>query len=63
MLEYAKTIMQKVSFNKALMQKELKKALMWLNEQERADLAQWIRANFGNVFEDLFRKEKEEVIF
>jgi hypothetical protein len=63
MLEYTKTIMQKVSFNKFLLQKELGKALKWLNQQEREELAKWTRNNFGPLYEDLLKEEKEEVIF
>jgi hypothetical protein len=58
MLEYTKTIMQKVSFNESLLEKELGKALKWLNQQEREELAKWTRSNFGSVFEDLLKEEK-----
>jgi hypothetical protein len=63
MLEYTKTIMHKVSFSRSLLQKELGKALKWLNQQEREELAKWTRSNFGTVYEDLLKEEKEEVIF
>jgi hypothetical protein len=63
MLEYSKTIMQKVSFNRSLLQKELGKALKWLNQQEREELAKWTRSNYGLVYEDLLKEEKEEVIY
>lgn len=59
MLEYAKTIIQKVSFNKPLMVKELKKAMSWLNEQEKAELTEWASVNFGRIpIESLNEKEE-----
>jgi hypothetical protein len=63
MLEYTKTIMQKVSFNRLLLQKELGKAMKWLNQQEREELAKWTRLNFGPSYEDLLKEDKEELIF
>jgi len=59
MLEYAKTIIQKVSFNKTLMVKELKKALRWLNEKEKAELSEWASVNFGSLPYEILN-EKEE---
>lgn len=62
MLEYAKTIVQKVSFNKHLLRKELGKAMNWLNPREREELAEWTAKQFGTAYADLFKEEKEEVI-
>lgn len=43
MLEYVKTILKKVSFNKPLLRKEYKKSLAWLSKQEAVVLRCWVR--------------------
>ena len=45
MLEYCKTILQKISFSKSLFKKEYKKTFNYLNEGERVELKKWLRAN------------------
>jgi len=47
MLEYCKTILQKISFSKTLFKKEYKKTFNYLNEGERVELKKWLRANIS----------------
>lgn len=47
MLEYSKAILEKVSFDPELFQKELKKALSVLNPEEVRELILWCRAHFS----------------
>jgi hypothetical protein len=47
MLEYTKTILEKVSFDKSLFEKELKKAIKYLLEPELRELEQWCFERFG----------------
>ena len=47
MLEYSKIILEKVSFDRRLFEKELKKALSQLMGTDRAELQQWVAARFG----------------
>ena len=47
MLEYSKAILEKVSFDPELFQKELQKALNMLNAEEVSDLILWVRAHFS----------------
>ncbi len=47
MLEYSKSILEKVSFDPDLFQKELKKALKLLNPEEVRELILWCRAHFS----------------
>ena len=47
MLEYSKSILEKVSFDPELFQKELKKALKMLNPDEMRELILWCRAHFS----------------
>jgi hypothetical protein len=56
MFEYAKTILGKVSFSKSLFEKELKKSLTWLSEEEIFQLKIWVNKTFGNVYSDVIVK-------
>ena len=49
MLEYVKTILQKVSFNRQLFEKELRKALASLVPNEVSKLKEWCYKKFGEV--------------
>lgn len=50
MLEYIKTILQKVSFDKALFEKELAKAIKMLIPDEVKQLKGWCYAQFGKMY-------------
>lgn len=47
MLEYCKTVLAKVSFDKSLFEKELKKALQSLIPEEIKQLREWCYSNFS----------------
>lgn len=50
MLEYIKTILSKVSFDKMLFEKELKKAFKVLALDEIQQLKRWCYDKFSNVY-------------
>lgn len=50
MLEYIKTVLEKVSFDKALFEKELKKAINMLVPDEVKQLKAWCYAQFGKIY-------------
>ena len=50
MLEYVKTILKKVSFDRKLFEKELVKALKVLVPKELKELKVWCYDNFGNIY-------------
>lgn len=50
MLEYIKTILQKVSFDKSLFEKELKKAIAMLVPEEIKQLKSWCYEQFGRMY-------------
>ncbi|MFD1142331.1 hypothetical protein ACFQ4C_14490 [Larkinella insperata] len=50
MLEYIKTILQKVSFDKQLFEKELKKAIGLLVPGEVKQLKSWCYEKFSNLY-------------
>ena len=47
MLEYVKTILQKVSFDMFLFRKELQKSIDWLTDNERGELKVWLNVSFS----------------
>jgi hypothetical protein len=55
MLEYTKTILQKVSFSPVLFKKELKKSFKWLSKKEIHALKAWCVRTFGDIYLDIIR--------
>lgn len=53
MLELSKQILQKVSFDRILFKKELKKAYQWVKPSERLDLKVWCLITFGIAYKEL----------
>ena len=53
MFEYTKQILTKVSFDRVLFRKELKKAMKWLKREERRMLLVWCLATFGHMYSDV----------
>ena len=51
-LEYAKLILQKVSFDARLFSKELKKSLSWVSHEEVPALREWVIANYKHLTGD-----------
>ena len=46
MLEYSYKILSKVSFDKDLFRKELKKCLCYLAQKDAQKLQEWVNANY-----------------
>ena len=53
MLEYTKSILEKISFSEELFVKEFRKSLKWLKHSEIKELKGWIRANFKKELSSL----------
>lgn len=53
MLEYTKTVLQKVSFNRELFSKELGKAFKWLHKEELILLQAWCVVTFSDTYQDV----------
>lgn len=53
MLELSKKILQKVSFDRKLFKKELRKSLNWVKPNERVLLKTWCLATFGATYQDV----------
>jgi len=56
MLDYTKMILEKVSFNRELFHKELKKSFRWLKKEEIIVLQSWCVLTFGHVYGDVIRE-------
>ena len=56
MLDYAKMILLKVSFNKALFEKELRKALKMLMPTELPDFRSWCYQEFARVYRKVLKR-------
>jgi hypothetical protein len=67
MLNYSKTILLKVGFDRNLFEKELSKALRTLPHEEAMALYEWCLEHFGNnyfhVIEKAFQKNRAFVKF
>ncbi len=56
MLDYVKSILSKVSFDKRLFEKELVKAIALLVEKELYTLKDWCYRHFGSKYNDVLNK-------
>ena len=56
MLQYFKTILNKVSFSAELFEKELRKAIKTLVGRELDDLKNWCYAKFGKVYQTILSR-------
>ena len=55
MLELCKEILTKVSFDKTLFQKELFKAIRWINSEELGVFKEWCLGMFGKKYPDVLQ--------
>lgn len=53
MLEFCKQVLHKVSFDRSLFEKELRKALKWLSKDERIAFKNWCLVTFGVVYAEV----------
>nr|WP_028981052.1 hypothetical protein [Sporocytophaga myxococcoides] len=58
MLEYSIHILEKVSFDKSLFEKELNKSINLLSPQETLQLEKWVEFNYGEKFPDIIKNFK-----
>lgn len=65
MLDFSKTILEKVSFDSYLFNKELKKLILWLGEEkeEIKSLYQWCADRYGNQYAEIIKSEFEKPLF
>ena len=56
MLDYVKVILEKVSFESSLFEKELKKSLKLLSFREVRELRKWCYDKFGSIYRGILNK-------
>lgn len=56
MLEYTKTILNKVSFSRELFYKELKKSIRFLKKEEVILLQMWCLVSYNDQYSDIIRE-------
>lgn len=59
MLEFSKKVLHKVSFDRSLFEKELRKALKWIKKEEQLIFKTWCLATFGGMYSDVIMKTFE----
>ena len=60
MLELSKKVLEKVSFDRSLFQKELIKAVKWIQKEETSSLKVWCLASFA-MYNDIIVEVFEAV--
>ncbi len=53
MFDYAKIILPKVSFDKSLFGKELKKCVGWVEKEHLLEFYSWCYSKFGDIYPDV----------
>jgi hypothetical protein len=56
MLEFCKSVLSKVSFDRQLFAKELRKSVRWLKNEELKALRDWCLGRYGNRYGDLIQE-------
>lgn len=60
MLEYAKTILKKVSFDRGIFKREYKKFIAMLSDKESEKLIEWQQSNFRDITNENNLKNKDK---
>ena len=56
MLKYCKIILEKVSFDRELFERELIKAIGYIHPSEVKELLQWSKITFGKYFSEVISR-------
>lgn len=62
MLEFCKSVLQKVSFDHLLFQKELNKSIQWINQSDAENLRRWCLKTYGNKYSDIINTAFETLL-
>jgi hypothetical protein len=53
MLELSKKVLSKVSFDRLLFRKELRKAISWVSKEDLVHLQMWCVITYGHLYGDV----------
>ena len=62
MLEFCKSILEKVSFDQVLFKKELVKSIQWINTTDEKSLKEWCIEMYGNKYSDIIQQAFEVIL-
>ena len=62
MLEFCKSILEKVSFDQVLFKKELVKSIQWINTTDAKSLREWCIEMYGNKYSDIIQQAFETIL-
>jgi hypothetical protein len=62
MLELSKKVLEKVSFDRLLFRKELRKAIRWVTKEERLALQAWCLVTYGHMYKDVILESFNQVL-
>jgi len=61
MLEFSKNVLQKVSFDHHLFEKELTKSLQWINQTDAESLREWCLEMYGNKYSHIIQQAFDSI--
>ena len=62
MLEFCKSVLEKVSFDQVLFRKELIKSIQWINTTDAKSLREWCIEMYGNKYSDIIQQAFETIL-
>ena len=62
MLEFSKDVLQKVSFDHHLFEKELTKSLKWINQTDAENLREWCLEMYGSKYSEIIQQAFETIV-
>jgi|TARA_B110000467_G_C18239313_1_gene433581 hypothetical protein len=62
MLEFSKSVLQKVSFDHLLFKKELTKSIQWINQTDLEHLKEWCLEMYGAKYANIIHQAFETIL-
>jgi hypothetical protein len=62
MLEFSKSVLQKVSFDHLLFKKELSKSIQWINQNDLEHLREWCLEMYGSRYANIIHQAFETIL-
>lgn len=62
MLEFSKSVLQKVSFDHLLFKKELSKSIQWINQSDLVHLKEWCLEMYGTKYSNIINQAFDSIL-